>query len=106
MFNSIWACAPPKTQINTLLSFFLTSHPISKPCWLLQAITRVQPLIAITPAQAIIISLPDYGHSILSQLAWNIKDGHQFIVLLSTPLILTLASDCFSQLHIEEGTLC
>lgn len=33
-FNSTWASASQKTQINTFLSFSHTSHPTSKPCLL------------------------------------------------------------------------
>lgn len=105
-FNSTWASASQKTQMNTFLSFSHTSHPTSKPCLLTSIYNQDLTASRHHPGSSYHHLSPDYGNSLLSQAAWYMKDGHKFIVLLSTLLNLALASECFSQLHIEEAMLC
>lgn len=77
-------------------------NPVSS----LHTIARIQQLFRYYLVQAIFISHPDYDNSLMSQVAWYMKDGREFTVLLSTPLHVALASECFSQLHIDGAMLC
>lgn len=86
------------------------SHPPhsqpANPVNSLHTIAKIQQLFYYYLIQAIFISRPDYDNSLLSQVAWYMKDGRELAVLLSTPLRVALASKCFSQLRIDGAMLC
>lgn len=108
IIKCLYALIPPghlllRKQRLTHSSLSLTPHiQPANPVCSLQSITASRH----HPGSSHHHLSPDYGNSLLSQAAWYMKDGHKFIVLLSTLLNLALASECFSQLHIEEAMLC
>ena len=93
-------------RLTQLLCVSPTHSQPANPVNSLHIIAKIQQLFHYYLIQAIFISCPDYDNSLLSQVAWYMKDGREFTVLFSTPLHVALASECFSQLHIDGAMLC